>query len=190
MDYEREKNSIRERTFTPIYLQVEQGFLFRFPFPDEDRLQFGRIIDPHDRTVDIVINKSVRDKIFGACDRQGESKIGIAMQKPVHRRSDGQFCLALVFKDQLTGELYRIEEPFEAKLIASQIVRHHILNETDQDRKKFYREIACRMLKGYRAGLQIGQYRDLHSAENQKINQEVRDGSEIELRQRKKGKSI
>ncbi|WP_410220787.1 hypothetical protein [Pedobacter sp.] len=159
LTYARERYGTSDLEYIPFYLQIEQGFMFRFPFPDEDRLPFGRIIEPHDRTVDITIDKAVRDKLFGEGDMKSQFKIGIIMQKPVIRRSDGQFCVALIFNDNITGGLYRLEETHEAKLVAGQIVRHHILNETNQEKKNFYRQIAFRMLKGYREGQSLAQLR-------------------------------
>lgn len=204
--YDREIYGNDKLGDTPIYLKLEQGFMFRFPFPDEDRLKFGRIIEPYNRTIDITIDKGVRDKLFGEGDMEGLSKIGIIMQKPVLRRSDGQFCLALIFKDYITDGLYRLEETHEAKLVASQIIRQYILNETDRDKKNYYREIASRMLKGYREGQTLAQLRgkqedvnvpgsskvekkdDRHHVENQK--EKNKTANDLGGQSRKKGKRM
>lgn len=163
-----------EREYIPYYLRTEEEFMFRFPFPDEDKLSFGRIIEPHDRAVAVMIDKSVYDKLSEKREITGQSQIWIVMQKPVIRQSDGQFCLALVFKDSSITGYYRVEEPQEAKLIINQMVKHHILNETDTEKKNFYRQIACRILKGYNVEHLIAQRQYLQKSKN------VSDSSEAE----------
>lgn len=191
-----------------MYLRIDYGFQFRFPFPDEDKLKFGEINGAFDRTLNIVLDSSAHKKILGDSDIERPLCIGVSMQKPVFRRSDGQFCLALIFKDLQTGEIARIEDTRAVKLIASQIVKHHIFNETDPDKRNFYRQVACRILKGYRAGQVLIQKQDiqqktyglLHSETENKNNQENTENQKNKIinktednsseRSRKKGRKM
>ena len=70
------------------------------------------------------------------------------MQKP-EIDQNGKFCLSLFFKDLKTGIGYTTDNVNEVKIIARQIVKHHISNETAPEKKEFYKQIACRILKGY-----------------------------------------
>src|SRR5690606_14186729 len=104
-----------------VYLKEDSGFLFRFPFPDEDKLPFGSIKEPFNRVVPVKASAS------------DAGEVGIAYQKLVHRESDGKLILATVCQDTADNELYRIEDPYAVKNIVRDIVKNHILSETDPD---------------------------------------------------------
>lgn len=133
------------------YALPDSGYRFRFPFPDEDQLKFGQYPDNFERGVPITCN--VKDYGPDAPESAGTGTqflIEISQQKLVHREEDGKLILALVCRDPLTGEKFRIEDDEEMKKLLGQIVRNHISVENDIGKKKFYRTLAIRILKGYR----------------------------------------
>jgi hypothetical protein len=128
------------------YLNPEYGFRFRFPFPDEDKLPFAVINDHFERGEPVTVDQSVLpDPAYAG----NSYTIYVTQQKLIQRQSDGELCLALVFRDQ-SNELHRVEEDAEVKKILHQIIKHHVLDNPDQEQKLFYRKIAVRILKGYR----------------------------------------
>jgi len=134
-------------------LEVDSGFLFRFPFPDEDRLSFGEIGNhDFDRGLPIRI-KPGDDKVlqaFTEAPRGQEFKIELVQQKFVRREGDGASVMAAVFKDSASGKMFRIEEPSDILKIALQIIERYVLNLSDRKVCMLYSQIATRMLAGYR----------------------------------------
>ncbi|WP_438939954.1 hypothetical protein [Chitinophaga hostae] len=136
------------------YVLPDTDNRFRFPFPDEEKLPFGQIIEPFDRGVPIKINslqiptESKQSFIDGTVFYEVE----IFQQRLVHRQSDEKLCLALVLREKGIG-LYRIEDDTAIKDIISQIVKNNILPAADLVQKNFYRKIASQILKGYRMKL-------------------------------------
>lgn len=192
--FDSNKSGVSFREFTPLYLRVEEGFMFRFPFPDEDNLSFGRIIEPHDRTIPVSFDKEIYDKNFGRSEADSPVSIGIAMQKPIFRESDGQFCLALIVEDYRTKKLYRIEEKSDAKIVVGQIVRNHVLKESSAANRDFYRKVASRILKGYNTKLLLSQREYLSESKNLKEEQSPKESkvenSNIRERSHRKGKRM
>ncbi len=144
----------------PIYLQTQQGFLFRFPFPDEDKLKLGDIIGSHDRTIKIKLDETARKQLFGDHKVDFE-QLGIVMQKPVVRKSDGQFSLLPVIGGPFPLGLYSVEDPKAVIVILTQIIRNHVQNEPDMHQKKFFRQIALRILKGYNIEKRLSRQQNL-----------------------------
>ena len=69
------------------------AFKFRFPFPDEDKLAFGDIIEPFNRGIPVKIDQAA----FADPDMQAiQYEIAITQQKLITRQSDGKECLAVV----------------------------------------------------------------------------------------------
>jgi len=132
------------------YLKVENGFMFRFPFPDEDRLRFGHFVGSFNRNVPVLLSMPAFERICGDQVSEGLNQIGISMQKPVRRIDDGKFCLALVYVDYKSGHMFRIEDDNVVRLLAKEIVKNHIMKEASAERRSFYRTLASRILKGYR----------------------------------------
>ncbi|TYR37398.1 hypothetical protein FXV77_05165 [Sphingobacterium phlebotomi] len=131
-----------------VYMEIEQGFRFRFPFPDEDKLDFGKIIEPHDRGIPIQIPA---EEINGpATDpKPKDIDLDIVQQKPIIRESDGKFCLALVLRNPVTNEWFGIESNQIIRTFIENLIRNKIINEHDNKKKNFYRAVAIRILKGY-----------------------------------------
>ena len=125
------------------YLDTERGYRFRFPFPDEDKLPPGEIIGPHDRGVKVTL---ADDWTTDGTSRN--MHIEILQQKPIYRRFDDKFCLALVIREPPSNEVFRIVEDEHVRTIVGQLVKNNIVNETDPKKKSFYRSVAIRVLKG------------------------------------------
>jgi len=131
------------------YAQADSGFLFRFPFPDEDHLNLGEVED-YRRGVPVTITEfsSFDNTSFG---NRGSypRQIEITQQKLIHRISDGQLCLALVYRDPYLGSSFRVEDNINVKQILQQLIRNNIVLEKDPQKKAFYRQIARRIIDGY-----------------------------------------
>lgn len=132
------------------YLNVEQGFLFRFPFPDEDHLPLGEFLHGFNRSLPIEVSPSVFSAIMGSEHQGSGYSLAIEFQKPVYRIADKQLCNALVFRDSVGMQLYRLEDDYEVKLLIGELVKNHISKEVDVEKRKFFRQIGARILKGYR----------------------------------------
>ena len=132
-------------------LRPDSGFLFRFPFPDEDKLPFGDIGQfPFDRGVQIQI-KAKSDK--ESMELTGSSKpravsIDLVCQKLVNRATDGHSILTPVFREPVSRKLFRIEDEADVLKIVKQIVRYQIVGEPNEEKRRLYRGIADRILKG------------------------------------------
>jgi hypothetical protein len=88
---------------------------------------------------------------FGEGTKPGQTyAMEITQQKLVHRQSDGKLCLALVWREPLKDESFRIEDESVVRAILKQMIKHHISNETNLDAKLFFRKMCFRILKGYR----------------------------------------
>lgn len=141
-----------EGSLPPLeYVLPDSGDRFRFPFPDEDKLPFGDIIGPFDRAV------SIRMEHTDFTEQQGPEKenrpgyqIDLIRQKHIHREEDGKLCLIVVCRHPETGDIFRIDSDRDIKKLINELVRNHILSSEDPEQKKFYREVASRILKGYR----------------------------------------
>lgn len=133
------------------YVKVRNGFRFRFPFPDEDQLKFGEIIEPFYRGIPIIVSSS----LINEDSKPGNEnvQIEIIQQMPLHKESDGEIYLALVFRDPRNGKPHSIRGDEGARRIVADLIRNHIINESDIAKKKFYKTIAVRILKGY--GLKV-----------------------------------
>ncbi len=145
------------------YVNAAYGFRFRFPFPDEDKLGFGAIIEPFNRGVPILVSAATIDN---SAKGPGNVCIEIVQQKPVVSEFEGKKFLALVFRDPATGQSFSIRDDKDIRNVVSDMVRNNIVNEPDPRKKSFYRAIAARILKGY--GLRVlPEYKKaLEAAEN------------------------
>lgn len=128
-----------------VYAQTDLGFMFRFPFPDEDKLPFGKIIEPYDRGLTVILPKEME---YGTGEK-GYVEIGIRFQKPVYRESDGTLCLAVVYENTETKELFRIEDDENIRQLTAQMVYRNILNESNPNKRNLYRSSILRILEGY-----------------------------------------
>ena len=131
------------------YAEPDSGFLFRFPFPDEDELPFGEVKGSFQRGEPVNIDDPYFDSSIGQPGIT-MSQLDIVQQKLVHRQSDHKLCLAVVFRNPASGDYFRLEEDDDVKRLLKQIVKFQINPQTDPQEKKFYRQIALRILKGYR----------------------------------------
>lgn len=133
-------------------LEVDSGFLFRFPFPDEDKLPFGEIGKHNfNRGVPISIvprgDKDLMD--LGRKHGDQEFTINLIQQKFVRREGDGTPVMAAIFNDPTSGTTFRVEERADIQKIVGQIIRNNILNERDKHEKRLYSQVATRILKRY-----------------------------------------
>lgn len=132
------------------YALPNSGCRFRFPFPDEDKLPLGDIIEPFDRGLIINLKPSevpfleIPDQVDGFLE-----ELLIIQQKLINRQSDGKLCLALVFRDPVRAETFRLEDDEDVKAITDQIIKHHIDKETEPARKEYFRQVCSRILDGY-----------------------------------------
>jgi hypothetical protein len=132
------------------YLEIKYGFRFRFPFPDEDHLPFGKFNEGFERHLPVTISASLYDKIIEPTAEDKAYSIGIEMQKQIERASDGKLILAVVVRDLATKESYRIEEDEHIRLLIGEMIKNHIWCEQNKDQKRFYRKVAARILQGYK----------------------------------------
>lgn len=141
--------SIVERNLHPSqYAQPDSGFRFRFPFPDEDKIQMGYYKD-FDRGVPIKVDYDFdTDTLLPRS--QGLQTLELVQQKLVRRASDGTLCLAVVLRNPINGNRFRLEDDPAIDQLLCCIIKHHILNEKDTRKKQFYQTIGKRILKEYR----------------------------------------
>lgn len=133
-----------------LYAKPNSGFRFRFPFPDEDKLPFGTNRKDYSRGIPINLENSVLDPPEQSNIKEGIYKMMIVQQELVHRQSDNLLCLALVLWSPASGKYFRVEDDNDVKNILSQIIKHHVQDNSNLEQRSFYRSIALRILKGYR----------------------------------------
>lgn len=141
------------------YVKPDSGFRFRFPFPDEDKLPFGDIGQTH-------YLRGVRVKIdpIGKQDQEEEWKmiagknrqLEITQQKLIHREEDGKACLALIVRNPESGLSFRIEDEQSAKIIVKGVLHNHVANAANLKERTFYRQLAARIIAGYRLNKAVG----------------------------------
>jgi hypothetical protein len=134
------------------YAKPDSGCRFRFPFPDEDKLPFGDIGNfSYDRAVKVKVDQEIDpllSKHFASIPGK-DFEIEILRQKPLHREADGKLILALVIRDPLSSESYRIEDIGFIRKLTKEIVRNHVTGEADLEKKNFHQALCERMLEGY-----------------------------------------
>ncbi|MBX2925943.1 MAG: hypothetical protein KF746_27355 [Chitinophagaceae bacterium] len=133
-----------------LYAKADSGFCFRFPFPDEDKQLLGADLNDFDRGVPFNLDSAIVEPPEKCGVKDGIFQMEIVQQRLVHRKSDNLLCLALVLRTRPLGEYFRVEDDIDVKNILSQIIKHHILQNNDPLQRSFYRNIAARILKGYR----------------------------------------
>ncbi|MBX3253305.1 MAG: hypothetical protein KF862_04105 [Chitinophagaceae bacterium] len=133
-----------------LYAKPGSGFLFRFPFPDEDKLPLGANRNDPERGVPIKLNSAVVEPPEQYLVKNGIFEMEIVQQKLVHRQSDNLLCLALVWRIPASAKYFRVEDDNDVKNILSQIIKHHMQDNSNLEQRSFYRGIALRILKGYR----------------------------------------
>lgn len=127
-----------------LYAKPDSGFRFRFPFPDEDKLPFGSNWNDFNRGVPVKLDSAAVEPPEQCNLKDGIFEMEIVQQKLVHRQSDNLLCLALVWRTHARGEYFRVEDYNDVKNILSQIIKHHILNNSNLEQRSFYRGIALR----------------------------------------------
>jgi len=140
------------------YSKAGAGFLFRFPFPDEDRLKFGDIKEGFDRGVKITMtDPTVLEDIHHDPDKPYRKDIQVEFQKPVHRISDGKECLAIIVRNGTApgDDLFRLEDDLDVLNLVKQLAKNNLGPETDPDQKVFYYAAAERIVTGYGLDLPI-----------------------------------
>lgn len=139
---------------TPLgYAKPDSGFRFRFPFPDEDKLPLGDIGNfDFRRGVAVKVNPDIDSFLSEnfAVEKGKDFFLEITQHKLVYRETDKKPILAVVLRDPVKGESFRVEDDVVINKLAREIVRNHIAGEADMQKKNFYRQLAARMLKGYR----------------------------------------
>ncbi|ETZ23137.1 hypothetical protein [Pedobacter sp. V48] len=131
------------------YAEADMGFLFRFPFPDEDHLKLGEVED-YRRGVPIIVNDINMLKNAPSQTEVSHTRhIELTQQKLIHRQSDDRLCLVLVYRDPYLGSSFRVENDADVKQMLKQLIRNNIVMETDSLKKVFYRQIARRIIDGY-----------------------------------------
>lgn len=132
------------------YVLPDSDNRFRFPFPDEDKLPFGQIIQPYDRGITIKVDSRTIPTVSKFSLLQGSPfyEVDVVQQRLVHRQSDNRLCLALVLREKGIG-LFRIEDDAAIKDFIAEIIRNNISTAKNLEDKKFLRKISARILKGY-----------------------------------------
>lgn len=131
------------------YAQADMGFLFRFPFPDEDHLKLGEVED-YRRGVPVIITEpTILEDSSAATKPSYPREIELTQQKLIHRHSDGRLCLVLVYRDPYLGSSFRVEDDTLIRQILKQLIRNNVVRENNPQKKLFYRQIARRILNGY-----------------------------------------
>lgn len=140
------------------YLRNSTVVRFRFPFPDEDKLPFGSIGSfPFDRGVQIKVNSqgnSRWEEQLKLLAGNGNT-LEITQQKLAFQYDTGKFLLALVVRNPNSQNCFRIEDEYLIDRLNEDIMRNHIVRETDPKRKKFYRQLSARILNGYRQDIKV-----------------------------------
>lgn len=126
------------------------GCRFRFPFPDEDKMSFGEIIEPFDRG--LIIRIDCHQVPFIEASQQSPDpfyELMIIQQKLVTRLSDAKECLALVCTNQALQKTFRIDDDKVIKELVDQIIKNHITEETRAETRNYFKEVGARILAGY-----------------------------------------
>jgi hypothetical protein len=134
-----------------VYSKAGAGFLFRFPFPDEDQTRFGEVKD-FNRGVPITLtDPAVLEEFDYDQSRPYRKDIQLEFQKRVLRESDGKDCLAIVLRNGKPpfSELFRLEDDRDVLNIVGQLTVNNIARETDPEQRQFYAAIAQRIVDGY-----------------------------------------
>lgn len=133
------------------YIKPNLGDRFRFPFPDEDGLRFGEIKDTFYRGMVVKLSDpSIIGDFHGKGQGPYAHQLEITQQKLLHRISDQKLILAVVCRNPADGKSFRIEDDADVQALLKQIIKHHLVLEDIPQQKQVYRELASKMLRGYR----------------------------------------
>jgi hypothetical protein len=133
------------------YAEKGAGFIFRFPFPDEDHRKFGDV-DDHNRSIPITITDPLLLENSNYDKSQPYKKvIGLESQKLILRDGDKKECLAAVFSQKEDHKLNVFSVGGDSTIlkIVGQFMKNNVEPELDPVRKNLYNEVAKRILDGY-----------------------------------------
>jgi len=135
------------------YLAPDSVFRFRFPFPEEDDMQLGEEVD---------FRFVITVEINNGTDETSSCHI---MHQVCRTREDktGAFLATLYF-DEADLSMYLLKDIVDARCFARQIIKHHILPESDQQKIDYYRQVIKNLLKGYHMCI------DYHSLELERFS--------------------
>lgn len=141
-----------------VYARHSSEFRFRFPFPDEDKLDLGDIGDfPTNRCIALKINagtdQRLKEQLRLMAGKDG--LLEITHQKLIYQTSCRKFSLVLIIKNPESGNSFRIEDEDLIPKLNRSIIRNYVIKEKDQEKKKFYRSIIARILQGYRREIPV-----------------------------------
>lgn len=135
-----------------IYARRNGTFRFRFPFPDEDKLAFGDIGNfPKFRGLRLKIDSGTDARFTEQLKLLARKKgfLEITHQKLVYQSFCRKFALVLVIRNPESGNYFRIEDEDLIPKLNRSIIRNYVINETDHEKKFFYRTLMARILQGY-----------------------------------------
>lgn len=155
------------------YTDPDYGFLFRFPFPDEDILEFG---DLKDRELHRgLLVKIERDGyfprgFFPELDGMPMTTVGtlqytstFPMENPNNAddhiyieltyqtamQVEGKRMLALVFRCPFSGKLFKVKDWLKANYLVMQIRKRYLDRCRDATHLLFWTEVITRIRNGY-----------------------------------------
>lgn len=133
------------------YLEPNSVFRFRFDFHDEAGRPLESPSDDCFRSIVVLMDNGVgtKDKIF------------ISQQKCILPEGEDLAYLAILYTKQ-DDTTYVATEVEEARTIVRQIIRNHVIKETDSNKKQFYRNFVVDILKGYRKNIRVELARKVH----------------------------
>lgn len=132
------------------YAKPDSGFLFRFPFPDEDHLPFGQLGDQeYFRSLPINISSELMTKLMDDNQPHQAGTIKLSHQKFVHALDDGKEMLAIVVRVPELSQPIRIEDKESIRLLGDEIIMLNArAGKTMQEHNDLV-TVAERVLAGY-----------------------------------------
>ncbi|MEZ2338367.1 hypothetical protein AB6735_22155 [Mucilaginibacter sp. RCC_168] len=156
------------------YAKPDNGYRFRFPFPDEDGLPLGNIGDgnfhrgllitiergelfPKEEfpvlsayyEVDSRTQPGLVRKLLQANPNNIMRTVDLEIVQQKLIQKGGFLRLALVYRCPYSGEQWRMEDRADAEFITAQITQRYVNATTDEQAADFWRKANERILHGY-----------------------------------------
>ena len=154
------KLSAAENSLPPFqYRAADSGFIFRFPFPDEDHLEFGKIgRNSFDRTLPLYLEgASLPTGLLQRLQHkswhhpEGRIRLDVIGQTRIYLPGR-QTCLALVLSDPEDGETWVEDKSSHVRFLLQLIEQNHYWEEGTMNGAWFWQTVSDRIRIGY--GLQ------------------------------------
>src|SRR5699024_3839608 len=112
---------------------------------------------PFDRGVQIKVNPRGDSRwIEQAKLLAGKDGILEITQQKLYFQSDtDRHILALIIRNPESKIYFRVADEYLIDRLNEDIIRNHIITETDPKQKKFYRQLSARILNGYKQNIKV-----------------------------------